>query len=360
MTHDNFDPWLRHLAGLVSRWKGHEKELQEIIRLIRINPDWYKSEYYKSVMGALSHKDISDITKVEKDLRGAPLSGVELSDSPGTYSHLSGADLSIANLSEAGLRGADLSGARLYSANLRGADLSSADLSNSDLSFAILKRADLSRADLSQSSLRGADLSGADFFEANLSGTNLMNVSYTTDEVFNRLIKGWIPQVLTHIPFLNRLQNWEPIGITNFLAVDTTKVAGYKNPILKRHMEDCQFIEGFKHKSLFHRWIFYPLWKVTSDCGRSLLLWLIWSLGIIALFAVVYSNHLNWFYPSNVIGFDLFYFSVVTFTTLGFGDIHANLGSHSAQAWVMSEVVIGYVMLGGLVSILANKLARRA
>jgi hypothetical protein len=48
---------------------------------------------------------------------------------------------------------------------------------------------------------------------------------------------------------------------------------------------------------------------------------------------------------------------VVTFTTLGFGDIIPV--TTKASWWVMAEVVTGYVMLGGLISILANKLARR-
>jgi len=52
------------------------------------------------------------------------------------------------------------------------------------------------------------------------------------------------------------------------------------------------------------------------------------------------------------------YYSVVTFTTLGFGDITPKtLGS---AYWVMAEVVNGYLALGGLISILANKLARRS
>jgi len=52
------------------------------------------------------------------------------------------------------------------------------------------------------------------------------------------------------------------------------------------------------------------------------------------------------------------YFSVVTFTTLGFGDITPF--NHAAEVWVMAEVILGYVMLGGLISIFANKLARRS
>jgi len=54
---------------------------------------------------------------------------------------------------------------------------------------------------------------------------------------------------------------------------------------------------------------------------------------------------------------DFVFYSVVTSTTLGFGDIV--LTHWPARLVVMGEVVLGYVMLGGLVSIFANKLARR-
>ena len=53
-----------------------------------------------------------------------------------------------------------------------------------------------------------------------------------------------------------------------------------------------------------------------------------------------------------------YYFSIVTFTTLGFGDVEP------VSAWgefvVLLEVILGYIGLGGLISILANKVARRA
>ena len=55
-------------------------------------------------------------------------------------------------------------------------------------------------------------------------------------------------------------------------------------------------------------------------------------------------------------GFTPYYFSIVTFTTLGFGDvIPLNL---AGEVWLAIEVVLGYVMLGGLISIFANKLAK--
>ncbi len=54
----------------------------------------------------------------------------------------------------------------------------------------------------------------------------------------------------------------------------------------------------------------------------------------------------------------MIYYSVVTFTTLGFGDLTP--ATTTAAWWVMAEVILGYIMLGGLISILANKLARRS
>ena len=51
------------------------------------------------------------------------------------------------------------------------------------------------------------------------------------------------------------------------------------------------------------------------------------------------------------------YFSVITFTTLGFGDVVAS--TRVGQLVVMSEVILGYLMLGALISFLANRLIIR-
>ena len=57
-------------------------------------------------------------------------------------------------------------------------------------------------------------------------------------------------------------------------------------------------------------------------------------------------------------GLSPYYYSLVTLTTLGYGDVLP--ASRPAQVVAMFEVVIGYVMLGGLLSIVSNKMARRA
>lgn len=52
-----------------------------------------------------------------------------------------------------------------------------------------------------------------------------------------------------------------------------------------------------------------------------------------------------------------YYFSWVTLTTLGYGDVLP--ASTAAQVVVMLEVFAGYMSLGGLLSIFSNKMARR-
>jgi len=100
---------------------------------------------------------------VRADLRGADLSGANLSR----------ADLSGANLRGAYLSGADLSRAELRDAYLIGANLRDAYLNGADLSRAYLNGAYLSRADLNGAYLSGANLRDANLIGANLSGANL-------------------------------------------------------------------------------------------------------------------------------------------------------------------------------------------
>ena len=317
---------------LTNRWLGHTDELQELIPIIRNNNDWHTSEAYTTLIAKLPPDPKGGVRPVKRDLRGA---------------NLSRAQLKGANLSETSISGVNLSGAWLDNSNLSGAKGFDANLSEAYLSSANLSRAQLDQANLSGAHLRGANLSGAWLQEVNLSRADLREIKYITDEMFDRITKG------------------RRFGITRFEGIDTSKINSSANPVLKRHIEDYQFIIAFKNKSVFHKYLFYPLWEATSNCGRSLLLWLIWSSGFVVLFAAVYSLYLHWFItnsikPVNLDWFNAVYFSVVTFTTLGFGDISANLENRYAQGWVMAEVIIGYIMLGGLISILANKLARRA
>jgi hypothetical protein len=360
------------------RWQGQTMSLRELIDIIKNDPNWHKTEAYKTLMNVLRPL-LVDTKGGERDLRGAPLSGADLlkahlsgadllkANLSGTYlreANLSGANLWGADLSKAQLQGANLSRANLWGCKLSGANLMEANLSGTNLCEANLSGADLWKADLSEALLREANLSGTSLWETNLSGANLEKVLYTTDGIWNRIIKWWGPEILSRIPLLNRLkrlQNWNRVGMTNFGGIDTTKINGSQNPLLKRYIEDYQFIQGFRKKSRFHQWIFYPFWKVISDCGRSLLLWLIWAVGLMGLFSGIYYHHrVDWFHQAHLNWLSAWYFGIVKFVTLGFGNVNPKIDHPAAQAWMIAEAVISYLMFAGLISILINKLARRA
>jgi hypothetical protein len=102
--------------------------------------------------------------------------------------------------------------------------------------------------------------------------------------------------------------------------------------------------------------VLYYVWLAISDCGQSLFRWSAVSLMICLLFGYIYSNFPSSFFLANnrsPTGFSFYYYSVVTFTTLGFGDIvPIDLWAEIA---VTLQVIMGYIMLGGLISIFATK-----
>jgi len=89
---------------------------------------------------------------------------------------------------------------------------------------------------------------------------------------------------------------------------------------------------------------------------------LLWSFGIAVVFALVFQTlgpgafDVDNLPEGNFL--TMFYYSIVTFTTLGFGDVTPN--TLTAAIIVMVEVILGYSMLGMLISVLANKVARRS
>lgn len=93
--------------------------------------------------------------------------------------NLMGADLAHVDLSEARLAYANLNEANLMSATLFEADLFRARLRGADLTHADLTRADLTDADLSRAKLFGTNLALADLEGSNLARATIVGVEWT-------------------------------------------------------------------------------------------------------------------------------------------------------------------------------------
>ena len=147
----------------------------------------------------------------------------------------------------------------------------------------------------------------------------------------------------------------------SFIGINASSCWG--NMQFRRFAMDQAYIEEFKESHPF----WHKIWSITSDCGRSWLKWTLLSFLIAMFFGVIYVV-LPYLTNEKIFGvsdqgyynviISPFYYSIVTFTTLGFGDIVPK--TWYMQLLVTLEVIFGYVMLGGLISIFASKMTRRA
>jgi hypothetical protein len=126
--------------------------------------------------------------------------------------------------------------------------------------------------------------------------------------------------------------------------------------LVRRYIADENYLFEFRSTSRFHKALYY-LWWASSDCGRSLLRWFVWLFSVTMIFAGIYTQ-VSIDYGAHPTAFSPVYFSFVTLTTLGYGD--AVPASATAQVVVTLQAISGYMGLGGLLSILGNKMARRA
>lgn len=280
----------------------------------------------------ISGADLTSAELFNADFTGAIMSRVDLERAFLMEANLSLAHLNGANLTGAHLNGANLTSARLNNARLAGADLSDTRLNDADLRGTNLENCDLSNADLRGADLTGANLKGATLRSADFTGATIVGVQFDETETCR----------------------------------DIRISTSHGNALFKRYAQDQAYVEEYEINSP----LLYRLWKYSSNCGRSLSLWVFWCAVIALGFSLVFHFHLGGtesFMMTELAkepGYDprdwapMLYYSVVTFTTLGFGDIVPK--TQEAAWWIMAEVVMGYFMLGGLITILATKLARRS
>lgn len=282
----------------------------------------------------LDNTDLRGVRFVGASLRGASLFGADLRGAELMQADLQGARMDECLAAEAGFAHANMTGASLFQAelthatlmhaNLEGADLRAAKLDEARLCEARLYHTDLSRAHLRHADLENCDVHKAVFTEADLRGARLRGL-----RGFNKAC---------------------------FLRADIREVDFSGAYLLRRAIMDTNYLHEFRTRDRFHGALYW-LWWATSDCGRSLSRWSLLTAVLTVAFGLGYS-FVSLDYGLHETSLSPFYFSLVTLTTLGYGDVVP--ASTAGQALAMCEVVVGYLMLGGVISIFANKMARRA
>ncbi|MBN2209520.1 MAG: pentapeptide repeat-containing protein [Candidatus Coatesbacteria bacterium] len=256
-------------------------------------------------------------------------------------SELAGKNLSYARLEGSDLTFAGLSSTILERATLDGAMIHHSDLRNADLRFASLKGAKLWDSNLEGANFTGANIDGANLY--NTEKPNLGGPANQTRYTIWVMLRDGFRKKNNRV----RITHWDSVNGAHTAQTDS---------IAQRYIKDAAYIEDFRKQKKIRAFF----WRWSCFYGQSFLLWAFWCVLIAFGFACLYDwREFLTEGTETIKDFgECFYFSIVAFTTLGFGDVYPNPGW--GQFCAATEVILGYIGLGGLISILANKVARRA
>ncbi|MHC4173356.1 MAG: pentapeptide repeat-containing protein [Planctomycetota bacterium] len=241
----------------------------------------------------------------------------------GSKTHLKGADFCYAHLEQAKFQDAYLSDAKFNHAHLQGADF------------------------------HDAHVEGAILYKADLSGASVRTVIVDCETSF------WKCKVDHDAKFEGT-------------PLDGVRIDSATKQLLEYNIRRMNWEEWYKeHPKL--KWLVRTFWLM-SDYGLSTGRIIFTFFGLVIIFANIYYNWgavdyyilrvngqpgfvENLFVDGNgievqwwLVPLRTLYFSIVTMTTLGFGDMYANAQSVWGHILLSVQVILGYVLLGALIT----------
>ena len=293
--------------------------------------------------------------------------------------NLQRANLEHTNLQEANLRGANLQEANLRHTNLQGAGLWDTNLQRANLEHTNLQEANLRGANLQEANLRGANLQEANLFKANLQGARLFKVKFDNSSLWEAKLDDIVINEISGDKWKNSLAK---------LMTYEEASQIYRN--LKNYFRNEGIYERSGHYYYREKVVQRKIYRGENK-GKylgSLLLELLCGYGekpgriiysalaIIIVAAILYygvgieayviegsslqvekvSYSSQFTVHENLENLVICsYFSVVTFTTLGYGDFHP-VGVSRTIAMV--EAFMGVFMLALFVLTMGRKMMR--
>lgn len=306
------------------------------------------------------------------DFRGAELNGVDFQ-----YAILKDAKFDHATINKANFRNAQLNGASFVGAKMMGATLNYADLSDSQLQGANLGvleyasqvrrisnlektnlcSANLSSTNLSGAKLLGACLNGAELIKTDISGASLEFAVVDAGTIIDRCI-------------FDENTDLTAVGL-DAAGIEPELKTAFKNNIRRMHWQtwiDEEMKKGWC-KGVLARLVRLFWWMSNYGSSTRKILGTFFCLAVFFCllywaFAVIPGSksiieELRQLDGQPAYGYmqtlaRSLYFSIVTMTTLGFGDMHAaktgGWASYLGYLFLSAQVILGYVILGALIT----------
>jgi len=297
---------------------------------------------------------------------GKPLKGANFSKAD-----LGNVDLARANLSGVNFSRAMLSNANLFDADLKNAELVGADLSNADLTGANLEGADLTRAYMRGARLWHASLKNATLIEANLNLCDLWNAGLYNVRIWRTELSQAIS--ISKESFrsrINRFFSRYRINEKGILSAEDAYRDLKKYFLSNGRYNDASWA-SFREKSMERLLLkkkgnlaYIPSLIMNLICGygekperiifSSFFVIVLFALVFRGLDAITYSQAVV--YTMTV--WDYIYYSVITFTTVGYGDFIPK-AAFLYRALAATEAFTGTFMIGLFIFTLARKYSAR-
>jgi hypothetical protein len=266
--------------------------------------------------------------------------------------HLEGANFEWANLQSANFAGAHIEGKDtcFWSVKARDAQYVGTHLEDADLSVAHLNNCNFSGAFLENAKFVSSHISGANFACADIRGCSA---------------RGAIVDGETDLAYcqVNRYSSQRRFTDFNIVALSSVRIDTGTKQLLEYNIRRKNWEDWYKeHPKL--KYIVRPFWLM-SDYGLSTGRIVAIFLGVALVFANIY-YHWGRIAPPGIVDnlfvgrngvvvpwwlvpLRAFYFAIITMT-LGFSDMYANAQSIFGHILITVQALLGYVLLGALVT----------
>lgn len=306
---------------------------------------------------------------VNTDLLGTNFSGSDLRDADLQNCKLGETDFSRCSLRSAKLNGACGSGSKFQQADLNMAEIRDAlilcsNFENSNLESADFENTSLLASDFRGAILGGTKLQGASLLMANFQNAGIGNITFRKSvrlpaSITKILSKfHWFPKMPREFrEFLDRIKCptvWKGARVDSIASCD---------PLIRKLIQDEVWLEAkledARNSRLSQFWMW--IWGMSCGYGSYASLWLFWCVAIIFAFGLIYFLGWNYLFTDiSRVGPERFgnamYGSIVTFIPMTMENLSPRglLG----KLIMLTQGISGYVMLAGLISIFANRIAR--
>lgn len=264
-----------------------------------------------------------------KDLRAEDLSKETLVGAYFVEAHLEGSDFRNADLRYARLEGAHLEGSLLEGAKLKGVALRGAHLWGAKFKAIDLLDVDLEGCNLDYVGINDENMTMDELDEIRMRSTKNLETCYKMEKFYRSLKNYFVREGLYEKSGGYFIQEWRVRGQIN------------------------------KLKKKYHLWVINQFIDHFSRYGESPLRVFIWSVILVLIFGLLYwclSAIMDTSHPTKSVSLlESLHFSIVTFTTLGYGDYYPK---QSFQLIADLEAFLGMFIMAFFVVTVSRKIMR--